>query len=312
VSIAASSSPRPIVNNPTPSIHITDAPASHQWRAELVQWLPIIIGLLALYVPSIIDLFRGVWSDDEQAHGPIVLGISLWLLYRKFPEIRHAESARPAIGAGWTLLLLGLLSYALGRSQAILQMEIGSIIPILAGLILIVYGWPGLKKMWFPLFFMMFMVPLPGVFVQALTIPLKTAVSIVAEHLLYAFDYPVARTGVILQVAQYQLLVADACAGLHTLFTLEALGLLYMNLMGHTSVKRNVALALLIVPISFVSNVIRVLILILITYYLGDAAGQGFLHGFAGMTLFLSALLLIIGVDTLLGKLIKTEVQDGA
>ena len=106
--------------------------------------------------------------------------------------------------------------------------------------------------------------------------------------------------------------MADACAGLHTLFTLEALGLLYMNLMGHASVKRNVALALLIVPISFISNVIRVLILILITYYMGDAAGQGFLHGFAGMTLFLSALILIIGVDTLLGKFIKTGGQDGA
>ena len=240
------------------------------------------------------------------------MGISLWLLYRKFPEIRHGEIAAPATGAGWTLLFLGLLSYALGRSQAILQMEVGSIIPVLAGLILIFYGWAGLKKMWFPLFFMTFMVPLPGVFVQAITIPLKTAVSIVAEHLLYAFDYPVARTGVILQVAQYQLLVADACAGLHTLFTLEALGLLYMNLMGHTSVKRNVALALLIVPISFVSNVVRVMILILVTYYLGDAAGQGFLHGFAGMTLFLSALILIIGVDTLLGKFIKKGGQDAA
>jgi exosortase/archaeosortase family protein len=100
------------------------------------------------------------------------------------------------------------------------------------------------------------------------------------------------------------MLVADACAGLHTLFTLEALGLLYMNLMGHESFKRNMLLASLIVPISFISNVIRVLILILITYYFGDAAGQGFLHGFAGMTLFLSALLLIIGLDSLLGKLL--------
>jgi exosortase B len=312
VSVGTPSPIYPTVNTPTPASGLRAATAPQQWRAELIQWLPIILGLLALYVPSIIDLFRGVWSDDEQAHGPIVMGISLWLLYRKFPEIRLAGNERPATGAGWTLLLLGLFSYAMGRSQAILQMEVGSIIPVLAGLILIIYGWTGLKKMWFPLFFMMFMVPLPGVFVQAITIPLKTAVSIVAEHLLYAFDYPVARTGVILQVAQYQLLVADACAGLHTLFTLEALGLLYMNLMGHASVKRNVALALLIVPISFVSNVIRVLILILVTYYLGDAAGQGFLHGFAGMTLFLSALILIIGVDTLLGKFIKTEDQDGA
>jgi exosortase/archaeosortase family protein len=85
-----------------------------------------------------------------------------------------------------------------------------------------------------------------------------------------------------------------------------------MNLMGHASIKRNIALALLIVPISFVSNVIRVLILILVTYHMGDAAGQGFLHGFAGMTLFVSALLLIIGVDTLLGNFIKDRAPYAA
>jgi exosortase/archaeosortase family protein len=57
---------------------------------------------------------------------------------------------------------------------------------------------------------------------------------------------------------------------------------------------------MLIVPISFTANVIRVMTLSLITYHFGDAAGQGFLHGFAGMVLFLSALMLIIGFDTAL------------
>jgi exosortase/archaeosortase family protein len=105
---------------------------------------------------------------------------------------------------------------------------------------------------------------------------------------------------VILQIGQYKLLVADACAGLHTLLSLEALGLLYLNLVRHDSLFRNAALAILIVPISFSANVIRVITLTLITYHLGDAAGQGFLHGFAGMVLFISALLLIIGVDSIL------------
>lgn len=287
-------------------------PSAPAWRAEVLAWLPIIIGLAVLYVPTLIGLFKGVWSDDEQAHGPIVLGISCWLLYRKWPEMMAAGDSKPAKLLGWSVFCLGLLSYALGKSQAVLQMEVGSVLPILIGLILITRGAKALRVMWFPLFFMLFMIPLPGVFVQALTIPLKTAVSYVAEHLLFALDYPIARTGVILQVGQYQMLVADACAGLHTLFTLEALGLLYMNLVGHESLKRNLALAFLIVPISFVSNVIRVLFLILITYYFGDAAGQGFLHGFAGMTLFLSALLLIIAIDTLLGKLIKDKAPHAA
>jgi exosortase/archaeosortase family protein len=105
------------------------------------------------------------------------------------------------------------------------------------------------------------------------------------------------------------LLVADACAGLHTLLTLEALGLLYLNIVRRDSLFRNVGLALLIVPISFAANVIRVMALSLITYHFGDAAGQGFLHGFAGMALFLSALLLIMGFGSFLQLLEAWQVR---
>jgi exosortase B len=153
---------------------------------------------------------------------------------------------------------------------------------------------------WFALFFMLFMIPLPGVVVDTLTGPMKLAVSHVAEWILYGLGYPIARSGVILQIGPYQLLVADACAGLHTLFTLEALGLLYLNVVRHSSPMRNVGLALLIVPISFSANVVRVMVLTLITFYWGDEAGQGFLHGFSGMVLFLTALMLIIAADTAL------------
>jgi exosortase len=124
------------------------------------------------------------------------------------------------------------------------------------------------------------------------------AVSWATEHLLFAAGYPISRSGVILQIGQYQLLVADACAGLQTLLTLEALGLFYLNLMRHPSAFRNIGLALFIIPISFSANVIRVMTLTLITYYFGDAAGQGFLHGFAGMVLFITALVLILSVDS--------------
>jgi len=279
-------------------------------KSELLAWLPVKFGLATLYVPTLYDLFTGVWKQDEQAHGPIILAISCWLLYSRGNDLRSKTPSASSPVFGWVAVAIALLGYCLGRSQAIVQLEVGSVIPLLAGVIALTHGVTGVRKAWFPLFFMIFMVPLPGVFVQALTIPLKTAVSIVAENIMYWANYPVSRTGVILQVGQYQMLVADACAGMHTLFTLEALGLLYMNLTGHTSPKRNILLAILIVPISFTSNVIRVLALIMITFYFGDEAGQGFLHGFAGMTLFLSALTLIISIDSLLGRLMDKKHQS--
>lgn len=297
------------MDSPPSSPLLRGNPSIRAQLTEFLPWLPIIIGLLVLFLPSLLDLFRSVWSDDEQAHGPIILGISLWLIYRKWGGPGETNSNHQIHWAGWIIFGFGLVTYTLGRSQAVIQLETGSALPILIGLILLTRGPTALRHLWFPLFFMLFMIPLPGVLVQALTIPLKMAVSVVAEQILYWVGLPISRTGVVLQIGQYQLLVADACAGLHTLFTLEALGLLYMNLIGHASVRRNFALAILIVPISFVSNVIRVLVLILVTFYLGDAAGQGFLHGFAGMTLFLSALLLIIGIDTILGKFLGSEAK---
>ena len=269
-------------------------------QKELLPWLPIIIGLAVLYLPSLYDLFTGIWSSDEQMHGPIVLGISVWLLARNWRTMEELAQGQPTSNWGWPLFVFGLLLYALGRSQDILLFEIGSAIWLLIALLLLQRGTVALKAQWFALFFMLFMVPLPGAVVDMVTMPMKMAVSYVAEHVLYWAGYPIGRTGVILQIGQYMLLVADACAGLHTLLTLEALGLLYLNLVRRDSFFRNVGLAILIIPISFTANVIRVMALSLITYHWGDAAGQGFLHGFAGMVLFLSALMLIIGFDTAL------------
>jgi exosortase B len=278
--------------------------AQHSTRsAQVMLWLPLAIGLAVLYVPSLNDLFKGIWSTDEQMHGPIVLGISLWLLYRNWPAMEQAAQGQKTSAWGWPVFVFGLLLYALGRSQDILLFEIGSVIWLLMGLILLQRGSAALKVQWFALFFMLFMVPLPGAVVDTVTMPMKMAVSYVAEHVLFWAGYPIGRDGVILQIGQYMLMVADACAGLHTLLTLEALGLLYLNLVHRDSVFRNVGLAMFIVPISFTANVIRVMALSLITYHFGDAAGQGFLHGFAGIVLFLSALLLIIGFDTLLHNL---------
>jgi exosortase B len=273
-------------------------------RRELPEWLPVLVGLLALYVPTFYGLFHGIWSSEDQAHGPIILVLSLWLLWRQWPAMLKQERRDGSV-AGWIVLAAGLLLYVLGRSQGIAAFEIASFVLVMAAVILLKFGKAALRYQWFPFFFMLFMIPLPGPLVGMLTMPMKMAVSYVVENILYAFGLPIARTGVILQIGQYQLLVADACAGLQTLLTLEALGLFYLNVVRHTSVFRNVWLAIAIIPISFIANVIRVIILTLVTFYMGDAAGQGFLHGFAGMVLFVTALMLIVAVDSGLQWLVR-------
>ena len=198
-------------------------------------------------------------------------------------------------------MVFALFWYALGNSQDIIMFEISAQILLLVALLFIFKGRKALKVVWFPLFFMIFMIPLPEALVAAATAPLKSAVSAVASGLLYQLGYPVGRAGVIMTVGPYQLLVADACAGLNSMFTLEALGMLYMNLMKYTSAARNITLAVLLVPTAFAANIVRVMILVLVTYHFGDEAGQGFVHSFAGMVLFMVALALMLLLDKVLG-----------
>jgi exosortase B len=256
--------------------------------------------LIVLYLPTYWELADTVWASDEQGHGPIILGVSLWLLYQTRADLEACPD-KPIPWLGWPLLVLSLLFYALGRSQDIIMFAVGSQIGVLISLLLLFKGKQALRLTWFPLFFMVFMVPLPEALVAAVTAPLKSAVSAVASSLLYAMNYPIGRSGVIMTVGPYQLLVADACAGLNSMFTLEALGMLYMNLMKYTNPVRNVVLALLLVPTAFAANIVRVMILVLVTYHFGDEVGQGFVHGFAGMVLFIVALGFMMMLDKLLG-----------
>lgn len=268
-------------------------------------WWPVILGLLVLYLPTYWALAHGLWDSEENAHGPIVLIVSLYLVWQKRAVFSlAAASGRPGLPEvilGWGLLAFGLLAYALGRSQLIVLLEVGSQIPVILGMLLITVGVQAVRALWFPLFFLLFMIPLPGIVVEAATGPLKQYVSVIAEQVLYWAGYPIGRSGVTLTVGPYQLLVADACSGLHSMFSLSAMGLLYLYLMQRTSVVRNLILMAAILPIAFAANVVRVMVLVLVTYHLGDEAGQGFLHGFAGIMLFVIALLFLFALDWILG-----------
>jgi len=276
-----------------------------QMRDKGTEWLPILVGILVLYVPVFYALANGIWQDDEYAHGPIILAVLIWLIWDR-RSILMAPPQAPAHVAGVALLLFGLLMYVAGHSQTIRILEIGSLIPILAGVLLAMRGRTGLVGYWFMLLFIVYLVPLPGPFVDGLTGPLKQDVSSIAEQLLYWAGYPIARSGVILTIGPYQLLVADACSGINSMFSLSAVGLLYLYLMRRPSWLHNGIILASLLPIAFCANVVRVIFLVLVTYHLGDEAGQGFLHKFSGMVLFLVALIVVLLLDALLSRIIRS------
>ena len=293
------------------SIQPTASPATTPAgrSVPLMELIALAIGLLVMYVPTYMKLDAQVWSQEGQGHGPVMLMLTIWLVWKRWPELMAAPDQNKYIPAS-LFMLLAVVFYVIGRSQDFPEFEASSQIPLAIAILLSLKGWRGVRIMAFPIFFLIFLIPLPQILVMVVTAPLKMGVSVVAEAVLHAAGYPMGRTGVTLSIGPYQLLVADACAGLNSIFALEAIGVFYMSMMGYTNPKRNLLIALLILPISFVSKVIRVITLVLVTYYFGDEAGQGFVHGFAGIMLFMIATMLTVATDGVIGRFIPGNVKE--
>ncbi len=257
---------------------------------------PIICGFLLLYGPTYHDLAKGAWNTSQESHGPFIIIASLWILSKMWKNLTTLDR-QPAFVAGYICLFVGLFLYAIGRSQSLLAVEVFSQIPILIAILLLTIGWAGLKLCWFPLVFLVFVVPLPGWIIDQITIPLKRRVSdIVASHL-SALGYPVAQNGVVLYIARYELLVADACSGINSLYSLSAIGLFYVYMAKTMHTINRIVLLALTLPVAYFANILRVFALVLITYYFGDLVAQSFVHDFSGLFLFVMSLMLLFFID---------------
>lgn len=294
---------------------MSNAQAGIAAQAPSKPWLPVscdvlvyAIGMLGMYGFTVYDLLyngdNALWSKGEFSHGPIMLSVAMFLLvtrWREYDQPLHPTSRDALIS--WVLLAIGAMMFVVSRAFTIVHAEVASFIPVLMAMIVRVGGLALLNKLKFPVFFLIFMVPMPGFITDPISQFIKMKVTQVVTELLWMAGYPITHTGVVINIGQYQLLVADACAGMRTLFMLEAMGIFYINVVKHASWLRNITLATLIIPISFTANATRVIFLALLTYHFGDEVGQGFLHGFAGIVLFVAGLLFTIMLDGMLRTL---------
>lgn len=267
---------------------------------------PLAVGMLLLAIPTLIRLAEQTWARETGAHGPIVLATGLWLLFHNEAH-RMIDRDRP----NWWLVVAGLVPalamYVFGRAYDFISLEALA----LYGVFLTVsYRLLGLRTMWalaFPFLYLVLIVPPPGWVIDRLTAPLQMFVSYSATELLSLLGYPIARYGVTITVAQYQLLVEDACAGMNSIVGLIAISVFYIYMLHRASWRYSVLLLALIIPIAILTNILRVIGLVLITYYLGDAAAQGFLHNTTGLLLFAVALCLMIGADAVLQRVLPAS-----
>lgn len=258
---------------------------------------PLFVVAAAMFAaPTLLHVAQTSWSSEQGAHGPIVLATGIWLLSREWNAARAV--AKPGSLLVSAVLLAVLLPvYIFSRITDIIEIEGATMYATLLAVGYMLWGRSALARMWFPLIYLLFTFPPPDTLFALLTQPLKIAISQGAVDLLHALGYPVAGSGVTIQIGQYEMLVAAACSGLNSLISLTALGLFYTYIRHSSNLGYMILLVVCIIPVAIVANLTRVLMLLLITYYFGEAAGQGFLHELAGMTMFLVALLGIFAID---------------
>lgn len=259
--------------------------------------LALVAAVALAFSPALIAMAR-VWSQHEYtSHGFLVPLIAGAMFAAKRRSLGHAwRDAR-----GLALLGVATLLLALGLAAGSPTWMGVAFVGAMAGLVLRVYGTAGLRRLAFPLGFLLFMIPLPASVLTPIIVRLQLWVSEAAVGTLHAFGYSVLREGnVVLLPGDQRLFVDEACSGITSVVTLLPLAALLAYVSERGWLRRTV-LFLAAVPIAMLGNWLRVLTTVAASERFGvEQVTHGALHESAGLITFVLACLLLIGFGALL------------
>jgi exosortase len=252
------------------------------------------LGVIALVAAAFAWLYGGVlaglarqWASDENySHGFLVVPIAAFFAW----ERRHALARAPArpAPAGLIVLATSLLLCLIGTFGAELFLTRISLVGVVAGIVLFLWGRAYLRILAFPLAFLLLMVPLPAIVFNQITFPLQLLASRAGELVISAAGVPVLREGNILQLPTRTLEVAEACSGIRSLVSLLMLAIVLGELF-EPRTGRRIVIAAAAVPIAIVANAVRVAGTGLAAAWISPAAADGFFHSFSAWVVFVAA-----------------------
>jgi len=255
------------------------------------RYIYIIIAILTfLNVNIFSDLISDWMRDDNYSHGFFIIPIAVYLFYRQRDEISFPAKTDKL---GIFVLLAGTIGLIFGTAASEYFTTRLGLVMMFTGITMYYLGRENFKKVWFPFFFLLFMIPIPAIIYYAATLPMQLFASKVSVFLLKFIGVPAVRNGNIIILPEYSLEVAEACSGLRSLVTLLALGSLYAFLQLPGRVLP-IILFIATVPIAVVTNIFRVFITAVGAYAISIEVAEGFLHEFSGMIVFLTALIIML------------------
>jgi exosortase len=262
--------------------------------------------LATVYWPVLVGLAAQWWSDPNYTHGFLVPLFSAFLVWQQRARLQAVIGNGSLIGLA--VLIGGLFILILGSIGAENFLMRTSLIIVLGGLVLFHLGTRVFRVLLFPLMFLLFMVPVPGVVFYAVTFPLQRLAAQQATWALDLLGVPVLLDGNVIYLSQITLGVTEACSGIRSLISLlaSAVAWAYLTLpLGFVSV----CFVLAAIPITIVANAARIVATGLIGQWLGVEYASGFFHEFAGLAVYLFAVLCLAGVYGL-GRMVLGPVRE--
>lgn len=245
-------------------------------------WLGVSLVLFAaVFAPTFAWLWdRWTASIWQNAHGIFVPVVMIYLAHLILRRDRSEEVETSA----WGFLFLGagLLLALLDAGARTRYLSALGLVVALPGLSLLFLGERRTRSIAVPLILGLFMIPIPNAVATHLYLKRATAVGV--EPLVGLFGISVWREGTLLHLPSNQFVVSDACSGFATLYAAVAVSLV---LAWHSTSKLRslgiLAAAWILAP---AFNVVRTLMLVVLTHHFGDVIVDSPIHEASGVVVF--------------------------
>lgn len=250
----------------------------------------------AFLLPCLQSLAQGSWTTEAGALGPLVLACGAGTLWLQLRDSRHLIApAKPLLPV--VLLALAGLAYimasAINMSTALCAAGWLAMVAVLLGCC----GGAVVRQCWFPLAFLLIVIPLPYTLTIEATAALRNGLATAATGIAINLGLEAAVNGYAVYIDGYELAIESACAGLSSTVSLIAVGMLYAYWIRAAGWRRMLLIASLALPVAIVANLGRILLLMLLVHWGGMRVLAGPLHPVSGFLSFALALGLLLLID---------------
>ena len=276
-------------------------------KNNYLTYLPLLL-IASLYSPLFKNHYMSNWAKLDYHHAYFILPVSAWLSWRlcKQYKISIKPTSLYENIIGLIFLTFGAILFAYGTLHGYNLLSTFSLIPVLAGYISFMFGLKVLRLFWFPLLYLILLIPPSSGILDNITLPMRYFITDLSQSFLTLLRYQVIREGLILSLNGNEIYMGAPCSGFRSLITLLSLGLVYAYI-SSGNIKTKLCLVLTIIPIALLGNLIRVISVCLAVNHFGSKVGN-IIHDIGGYAIFI---ILIIGLITLENFCLKLEKKHG-